>query len=99
MYLLEGGSANVLGEMIKNCGRWSKIVAVILPEIMSSNCITENIVNKGSGMAAMSTRLNNIWQAGAGGSESKYSFDGLCSLYCIKSILKLHKKTLFFVLD
>ena len=32
--LLEGGSANVLGE-IKNCGRWSEIVAVILPEIMS----------------------------------------------------------------
>ena len=32
--LLEGGSANVLGE-IRNCGRWSEIVAVILPEIMS----------------------------------------------------------------
>ena len=32
--MLESGSANVLGE-IKNCGRWSEIVAVILPEIMS----------------------------------------------------------------
>ena len=31
---LSGGSANALGE-IKNCGRWSEIVAVILPEIMS----------------------------------------------------------------
>ena len=34
MDLLGGGSANVLGE-IKNYGRWSEIVAVILLEIMS----------------------------------------------------------------
>ena len=33
MDLLEYGSANVLGE-IKNCGKWSEIVAVMLPEIM-----------------------------------------------------------------
>ena len=65
MDLLEGGSANVLGE-IKNCGRWSEIVAVILPEIMSfvfeiTHYSTENIVNERSGMTRMSTRLNNIW--------------------------------------
>ena len=34
MDLLEGGSTNLLGK-IKNCGRWSEIVDVILLEIMS----------------------------------------------------------------
>ena len=31
---VRGGSANVLGE-IKNCGRWSEIVAVMLQGVMS----------------------------------------------------------------
>ena len=53
-------SKNVLGK-IKNCGSWSDIVAVILTEIMSfEGYITENIVNKGSGMTSVSTELNNI---------------------------------------
>ena len=58
--LLEGGSENVLGE-IKNSGRWSEIVAVILPEIAFWNDITENIVDEGFGMTCMLTSLNNKW--------------------------------------
>ena len=67
MDLLGLGSAIVLEE-IKNCGRWSEIVAVILPEIMSFEITLHYIIaNKGSGMTCMSTRLNNIWLVGVAG--------------------------------
>ena len=46
--LLEGGLAKVFSET-KNWGRWSEMVAVILPQIMSFDMtFSENIVNKGS---------------------------------------------------
>ena len=51
--LWEGGSAKVFGE-IKNWGRWSKMVALILPEIMPFKMtFTKIIVDKGSGMTFM----------------------------------------------
>ena len=56
MDLLEYGSANVLGE-IKNCGKWSEIVAVMLPEIMSFEITLLKHVH----------HLPFCWREGAGG--------------------------------
>ena len=58
MDLLEYGSANVLGK-IKNCGKWSEIVAVMLPEIMSFEITLLKHVH----------HLPFCWREGAGGGE------------------------------